>query len=277
MRLGPFLLPYAALVVFAVIGLSFALAAYFDRRREVKIEPYVVRILIVALLAARLFFVWRYRAAYLSDPLTIFDIRDGGWDAQAGVIAAWVCALVLAKRNPLTRKPLAITVGVASVAWMAGTLALFLNTPAQGSLPASVLNDLDERKVALSAFRGKPTVINFWATWCPPCQREMPAMQKVQDSRPDVNFVFVNQGESNEKVQQFLNAGGLSLKNVLLDSSQSVARSFSVMGYPTTLFFDASGKLIYQHMGPLSEASLQHYLEKGGSEPSKTTYFLQGG
>jgi thiol-disulfide isomerase/thioredoxin len=266
MKLGPVLLPYAALVLFVVIFLSFAIARYFDRRSEMKIEPRVTQILLVAIVAARLFFVWRYRAVYLSSPISILDIRDGGWDAQAGAIAAWIYTFILTQRIPRLRKPLVLTVGAASLVWLAGSLIGFLNAPVRGTMPASVLQGLNGQEVSLTGFRGKPTVVNFWATWCPPCRREMPAMAKVQANRPGVNFVFVNQGESKETVDQFLSAGRLDLKNVLLDRSQAVARGFSVMGYPTTLFFDASGKLIYQHMGPLSEASLIHYLEES-SEP----------
>lgn len=276
MKLGPLTLPSSAVVLFAVIFLSFAIARYFDRRHEkMKIESQITYILFVGIVAARLFFVWRYRTVYLENPINIIDIRDGGWDAQAGVIAAWLYTFVLTQRIPAIKKPLVITVAIASVAWLAGSLIGLLQAPVQGTMPSNVLQDLHGQEVAMTGYRGKPTVVNFWATWCPPCQREMPAMQKVQDSRPDVNFVFVNQGESKQVVEQFLAAGRLNLKNVLLDKPGAVARSFSVVGYPTTLFFDASGKLVYQHMGPLSEATLLHHLDEGSSLSAKAVHFLQ--
>jgi thiol-disulfide isomerase/thioredoxin len=267
MKLGPLLLPYTALLLLIVTLASLALARYLDRRSERKIEPVIARMLLLGVLVARLFFVWRYRTVYLDHPLTILDIRDGGWDEQAGVIAAWIYALIQVQRLPGLRKALLTGVAAASLLWIAGSALLIANTTAHGAMPAQVLQNLQGKPVALADFHGKPTVVNFWATWCPPCQREMPAMAQVQARRPDVNFVFVNQGEPVQTVTQFLAAGRLGLSNVLLDPSQALARGFAVMGYPTTLFFDASGKLVYQHMGPLSEASLTHRLEEIGTQP----------
>ncbi|WP_166455108.1 TlpA family protein disulfide reductase [Duganella alba] len=262
MKIGPLLLPYTALLLLLVATISFALARYFDRRNERKIEASITRMFMVAVVVARLAFILRYHALYLDRPLTMLDIRDGGWDEQSGIIAAWVYALVLWQRGRTIRKAVVVTVGVASVLWLAGTVLMMANTSVQGAIPAGALRSLSGEQVALSDFHGKPTVINFWATWCPPCQKEMPAMAQVQAQRPDVNIVFVNQGESPQVIQQFLRAGRLALHNVLLDPTQATARGFSVMGYPTTLFFDASGKLVYQHMGPLSEAALLHRLEE---------------
>ena len=262
MQLGHFAIPYTVLLLFVTTSLSFALASYFDRRGAQKIEPSIVRMFMVAVVAARLFFVWRYWSLYLQSPWTILDIRDGGWDAQAGIIGAWVYALTAGRQLLAARKPFAWTVGVASVVWLAGSLAIYMNTELKGSMPALALQDLNGGQVSLADFKGRPTVVNIWATWCPPCQKEMPAMALVQARRPDVNFVFVDQGESKEEVNDYLAAGRLQLKNVLLDHARVVARDFSVIGTPTTLFFDASGKLAYQHVGALSEAALTRRLEE---------------
>lgn len=265
MKLGPFVLPYTALLFAIVTILGLSIARHLDRRRPQQVEPAVTRIFIVAVVAARLFFVLRYRTVYLNNPLSVLDIRDGGWDAQAGVIAAWGYALWLMHRGRAMRRPLLLSIGGASAAWIIGSVVLLAVTSTQGALPVQTLQDIAGRQVALASFNGKPTVINFWATWCPPCRKEMPAMALVQQARPDVNLVFVNQGESVGEVNQFLAAGKLELKNVLLDPSHAVARDFAVAGYPTSLFFDASGKLVAQHTGPLSEASLTHQLEQAGA------------
>jgi thiol-disulfide isomerase/thioredoxin len=266
MKLGPLLLPYTALLLLIVAMVSFAVARYFDRRNERNIETSITIMFAVAIVVARVAFILRYQSLYLASPLTMLDIRDGGWDAQSGVIAAWVVALVICQRERAVRKAMAVTVAVASVLWLAGTVLVMSHTATQGGIPANVLSRLDGQPVALADFRGKATVVNFWATWCPPCQHEMPAMAQVQARRPDVNFVFVNQGESPQVIQEFLQVARLRLNNVLLDPAQATARGFSVMGYPTTLFFDASGKLVYQHMGPLSEAALLHHLDEAGTQ-----------
>ena len=69
----------------------------------------------------------------------------------------------------------------------------------------------------LAGFIGTPTVLNLWATWCPPCRREMPVLQQAQGANPDVNFVFINQGEKADDIQGFIDRQGLTLRNVLVD------------------------------------------------------------
>ncbi|WP_459655422.1 TlpA family protein disulfide reductase, partial [Achromobacter xylosoxidans] len=69
----------------------------------------------------------------------------------------------------------------------------------------------------LAAFQGKPTVVNLWASWCPPCRREMPAFEQAQAANPDIHFVFLNQGEAASTVRQYLDEHAPSLANALLD------------------------------------------------------------
>ena len=125
----------------------------------------------------------------------------------------------------------------------------------QLALPAS-----DGTTVRLASFQGRPTVVNLWATWCPPCQREMPVLQQAQASRPDVHFLFLNQGESPQQVAAYLAKSGLQLRNVLLDARGEAGAALGHRALPTTLFFDASGRLIDTRVGELSEASLAQRL-----------------
>ena len=78
--------------------------------------------------------------------------------------------------------------------------------------------------VQLADYQGGPLVINLWATWCPPCRREMPVLENAQRMRPDVTFLFVNQAESMQSVSTYLATQGLNLDNVLFDASGRVAR-----------------------------------------------------
>ena len=75
----------------------------------------------------------------------------------------------------------------------------------------------------LRSLAGRPLVVNLWATWCPPCRREMPAMQAAQEANPDIGFVFVNQGESSVIVRRFLATQQLRLQNVVIDPSGQLA------------------------------------------------------
>ena len=104
-------------------------------------------------------------------------------------------------------------------------------------------------------------MINLWATWCPPCRREMPVLQNAQHQHQNVTFLFVNQGESMQSVSTFLETQGLNLSNVLFDSGGQLAQKVGSMALPTTLFYSADGRLLGSHLGELSKASLARAME----------------
>lgn len=143
------------------------------------------------------------------------------------------------------------------VSWSAGEVAIA--TGAGGSrqpLPAISLPALDGKSVELAGFVGKPTVVNLWATWCPPCRREMPLLQQAQAEHPELHFVFVNQGGAREVILRYLQGQGMVLQNVLIDERRATGAAFNEHAMPTTLFFDAQGRLVSTRVGALSEATL---------------------
>ncbi|MDE2274998.1 MAG: TlpA family protein disulfide reductase [Burkholderiales bacterium] len=152
---------------------------------------------------------------------------------------------------------LGVAVEVGLLGWAAPALPL----------PALTLTALDGRAITLSTLTGRPTVLNLWATWCPPCRREMPLLQQAQAARPDVRFVFVDQGETREQVARFLAGQSLPLRNVLLDSRLAVGAAFGQRALPTTLFFDATGRVVSTRVGALSEATLAQRLDALGAAP----------
>jgi thiol-disulfide isomerase/thioredoxin len=121
---------------------------------------------------------------------------------------------------------------------------------------------MEGRSVSLADFTGKPRVVNLWATWCPPCRREMPALQQAQAANPDVNIVFVNQGEESQTIAAFLDRQGLALRNVLVDRQNSVGAALGHGALPTTLFFDTNGRLADTRIGELSQATLTQRLAR---------------
>lgn len=185
-----------------------------------------------------------------------------------GFAAAWLFALGWQFKRPTLRRPLLAAVFTGTAIWGGGLLALSTPDPSQ-KLPAMALTTLNGAAVDLAAFRGKPTVVNLWATWCPPCVREMPVLHQAQASNPTVNFVFINQGEGAARVSGWLDARKLMLRNVLLDSRGQAPAAFNQRGLPTTLFFDAEGRLVSTRTGELSGASLADKLvEISGPRPS---------
>lgn len=109
---------------------------------------------------------------------------------------------------------------------------------------------------------GQAMVVNMWATWCPPCQQEMPALARAQALHTDVRFVFVNQGESLDVVRRYLRRIPFHLEHVLVDEGNLLGKAMDSTALPMTLIYGANGQLVYSHQGLISEAVLAMQLER---------------
>lgn len=259
-QIGPIVLPVSVIFMLVAMAVATFVGKRVGRTADVDIEAILFQTLVVGVVVARLWFVLHFSAGYQASPLAILDIRDGGWRPMAGFVAAWLFALARQFNKPALRKPLLAAVCAATAIWGGGLFALSRPDPEQ-KLPALTLSSLQGASVSLAQFVGKPTVVNIWATWCPPCVREMPVLHAAQALNPAVNFVFINQGESAQRVSGWLAARNLPLGNVLLDSRGQALETFNQRGLPTTLFFDAKGRLISVRTGELSAATLAEKLE----------------
>ncbi len=108
--------------------------------------------------------------------------------------------------------------------------------------PDFQLQSLDGQTISLGDLRGKPVLINFWASWCPPCREEMPYLQEIYEEWTDQGLVLlaINIGESSSKAEEFMQNHNLSFTG-LLDLKQEVARRYNITGIPTTFFIDKDG------------------------------------
>lgn len=260
LQIGPLSLPYSLLLTLLAITLGGFVARRLARAAGTEVEPTLTHMLLVGLVAARLAFVWQWREQYLKLPLSILDIRDGGWEPAAGLVVALLFGLQRAYRQTGLRKPVVAAVLTTGMVLLLGGVATFLMASSAAPLPPLTLSSLDGRPVALAGFAGKPTVVNLWATWCPPCQREMPVMQQAQAANPDVNIVFVNQGEEARTIAAFLDRHSLTLRHVLVDQQHQTGAALGHRALPTTLFFDAQGRLADTRIGELSQATLTQRL-----------------
>lgn len=242
----------------SVVAATYA-GKWAGRKSGIETEAVLWQTLIVGLVVARLAFVVQFSTSYQASPLSVLDIRDGGWRPLAGFIAAWLFALGRQFARPALRKPVLLAMLAGTAIWGGGILALSVQHGEQ-NVPSLALVTLQGGNVDLAHFRGKPMVVNLWATWCPPCVREMPVLHQAQLSHPEVNFVFINQGESAQRVGGWLDARKLSLHNVLLDHKGQALGAFNQRGLPTTLFFDAQGRLVGTRTGELSAATLAEKL-----------------
>lgn len=261
--MGPFGLSIGHLLLMLAFIIALIVGALAGRKENLPISGALADIFLAALLGARIGFVVRYFEHYQDDWLGIIDIRDGGFDLVSGVVVALVFTGYLLWRSTNIRRPLGFAVAAGLMTWgsTTGVIAL-INNQIQG-FPEVALTDLNEQPVSLESLnQGQPTVVNLWATWCPPCIREMPVLEKAQSDYPGVSFVFANQGEHPETIKRFLSEQNLNLEHVLSDRQGGFGRATGSQGLPTTLFYNAQGNLVDSHMGELSKASLVHSLER---------------
>ncbi len=132
--------------------------------------------------------------------------------------------------------------------------------------PDFQLQSLDGQPVSLSDLRGRPVLINFWASWCPPCRFEMPFIQEIYEDKEwsDKGLVIlaVNIGESPSLVARFMEDYGLSFP-VLLDTNNNVSRDYNIRGIPATFFIDKDGIIQDMKMGAFSgKAEIEMRLSK---------------
>src|SRR5690606_19383793 len=174
--------------------------------------------------------------------------RRWGFTWWLGVLVAVAYIWRRTRSARILRVPVLAGVMAGVVVWTlaGGVLALFLRSAPP--LPDLQLATLDEQPVSLGEYAGRPVVLNLWASWCPPCRREMPVCEQAQAQFPDVAFVLINQGESAQQAQAFLESEGLSLTDVLLDPASQAMQTMRSRGLPTTVFFDAQGRQVDAHL-----------------------------
>jgi thiol-disulfide isomerase/thioredoxin len=120
--------------------------------------------------------------------------------------------------------------------------------PGQPPAPPLRLPDIDDRIVDLAALRGKVVLVNFWATWCPPCRKEFPSLGRVRKLFKPSEFevLAVNVGEDPETVFSFAGAPAFP---VLFDRDSQAMAGWPVMGLPTTFLVDRRGRLVAKAVG----------------------------
>jgi cytochrome c biogenesis protein CcmG, thiol:disulfide interchange protein DsbE len=162
-----------------------------------------------------------------------------------------------------------------------GVLVLFINqkrAESQASsrrLPPTIgapVQDFDLPRLGgtsqkLSGLQGKPVLINFWATWCPPCKEEMPLLERYAAQYRDQLVVLgIDYEEAPDIVQPYVNKIGVTFP-ILLDQDGQVSEMYYARNFPTTFFVDANGILRAQHLGLLTEDLLVRYLKTIGIQP----------
>lgn len=129
--------------------------------------------------------------------------------------------------------------------------------------PDFELQTLDGKKMRLSDLKGKVVMLNFWATWCPPCKQEMPVMQEAYQKYKDQGFEIaaVNIGETDVAVQSFAKTQGLTFP-IWLDYNKDITRQYKIGPIPSSFFIDANGIVAKKNEGPVNLAQLSGYIQE---------------
>ncbi|WP_339511004.1 TlpA disulfide reductase family protein [Pseudomonas sp. RL_15y_Pfl2_60] len=259
-NLGPLNMSAAHLLLLTSLFVATLVGWWVGRNAKSNPENRLFLMFLVGVLGARVAFVAGYFEHFQNDLWQVIDLRDGGFIAWPGVLLALGLGLYWLVKEPPMRRPLGIALVTGLLVWGSGTA--MMRALEQGTrLPEVALATLDGQGVNLSDYVGKPLVVNLWATWCPPCRREMPVLAAAQARHTDVTFLFVNQGEGQDEISRFLQAGKLTMDNVLIDSGAQLGPLVGSRALPTTVFYDAQGRQIGSHLGELSDASLSQVLE----------------
>ncbi|CAM5351850.1 prolipoprotein diacylglyceryl transferase family protein [Pseudomonas aeruginosa] len=268
--IGPFSIDVVIVAVSAL--LAWTVARMLARR--LPDSPYkaagslLLDALLVGLIAARLGYIARWWKDYAQAPWSMISIGDGGFLWWAGLLAALLFAGWRTRSIRALRMPVFAGVFAGIVAWGAAGGVVELLRRSAPPLPDVQLAMLDGQPIALNSYAGRPVVVNLWATWCPPCRREMPVLQQAQSVFPGIAFVMVNQGEQASVIQSFLEQEGLVFNHVLRDPASDTMRVMGARGLPTTLFFDSDGRLVDTHMGELTMASLKNTITRRYAQES---------
>jgi len=266
-NLGPLTMAVDHLLLISALTVATLVGWRVAKRGGDNPESVLFTLFLLGLLGARVGFVLSYWPMYREDPMQMPEGTDGGFLLWPGLVVVAVGALWQGWRRTTLRRPLGWGLFSGALLWLLGSLASHLYD--QGTqLPEMSLQKANGQPVQLTVYRGRPLVINLWATWCPPCRREMPVLQQAQHDYPDITFLFVNQGEAPQTVTTFLATTGLELSHVLFDSGGQLAQQVGSMALPTTLFYNAEGRLVTSHLGELSRASLSHALESFERTPA---------
>lgn len=260
MSIGPFVISLPRLFLLAGVLIAFGAAALMLRgEARARGSSILWTSIFAGAISSRIAYVATHWQHYRDNLFEILQIWDGGLNPVIGIAATFVVAAWLAVRREVGAGRVLASLLVGMCAWGLLHVAESVRDEHSAELADITLSTLDGKPTQLRSFAGKPVVLNLWATWCPPCRREMPVLSAAQAEHENVHFVFANQNEAAVDVRRFLTAQRLPIENVLLDEGL-LATEYGAPGLPTTLFFDRHGRLQRAHLGELSAPRLADYL-----------------
>lgn len=217
---------------------------------------------LAAFVGARLGFVAANLEHFVASPAQVVAIWQGGFAPWWGVAAAAGVSVAYALRDPALRGAM-VGVGIVAVAawWFPSAVVTSAGVGSDTRMPELTLEGLVGSAVDLGEL-GAPAIVNVWATWCPPCRRELPVLFAAAVEQSEVEILLVNQREGRELVRRYLDQAGFPTDGVLLDPTGRFGDALRVAGLPTTFAFDATGRLVDVHVGEISAPALSAMMQR---------------
>jgi cytochrome c biogenesis protein CcmG/thiol:disulfide interchange protein DsbE len=233
----------------------------------------------VGIVASRLSFALLNWSSFSAKPWSVLYLWQPGYSFSAGIITALAHILYRIYRQEAKQRRAIIsslsagfTLPVLLFIGMLLTINQFVDTeifiPGDTVPGDRVTADLYGKPVSFADFSGKGLVINFWATWCPPCRREMPLLEEVYDKYKSKGIVVIGvaMDGSPEAIRNYIESvgvtypiwGNIMANNSGVSSGASLSNMFGVVGFPTTFFVDADGVIQSSYVGELNLAILNN-------------------
>lgn len=257
---GPF--PVMAVLAAIAFFVAWLTAKLLGRKDGGQASSFILDAIFLGVASARIAFVLRWWRDYLDSPISIITIADGGFLWQVGLAVAAIFLWSRSRRTPAARRPAFAALLVGVLTWFGLDAVVAHLRESEPPMPAFSVTTLDGQAVDLASFRGRPVVVNVWATWCPPCRREMPVFRQASEAFPGVVFLMLNQGEDVDTVRAVLARQSLGASHVLLDPESKMMQAFGLKAVPGTFYFDADGHLLDSHLGELTLPPLRTQLRR---------------
>lgn len=260
--LGPLLISLPRLYAFGCALLLLLASRYLLGLPSRQHSRWISGLVVFWLVGARAAHVILNLESYSAAPLDIIKLWQPGYHGLGGLLAGLIwSAWALRERLLSMIGGMAILIGASSLWLVVVTLAPLSPPFAVDTLPNITLEDVDGNEVHLPSLAqsGDLVIVNLWATWCPPCLREMPLLEEA-DQHEGVSVVIANQGEDLLPIVRYLDEQSLDFRYALRDPQQTLMVRLKTPGLPTTMLFDRQGNTLDVHVGELTRAHLDRWL-----------------
>lgn len=194
----------------------------------------------------------------------IVYVNDVSAEVEIQLIQIWPVILIKDYDGDMNRTILLMMISILWTAISSGCSwdSMGLGNEAHADQATNfTLSSLDGESVSLESLRGQYVLVNFWATWCVPCRKEMPYLQALSDNYPERLIVLgINMREDAARIQPFVDEMGLSFP-ILLEPTDEILLEHNVRGLPVTFVVDPGGKVVYRELGEVQPEEFNQWLE----------------